>query len=212
MEFTGDFETHLTVRCANPAQVEHVRAWCAFRSVKFTHIELSRGDCISQPMLTLRGKGVLSRQHAPAAAWVERLRDAGIPVVRVKIEAAPTNADIPQTAAEAARQPADRHFEQHLKLGLKFPAELETATVIAERFGGHVSRNALRKTGQGSEERFVTQRFYGVGWPVAQAGLRALTAALAEAGLNVLDSEEEFVVYDSNLAIDRGWLAAEEKS
>lgn len=209
MEFAGEFETHLTVRCRTAAEVERVRAWCARQRVKFTHIELSRGECVSQPMLTLRGTGGLSARLTEAEAFVERLRAAGFPVVRVKIEAAPWNADVPQSDAEAARQPAERHFEQHLKLHLKSPAELATAVAVAERFGGHVSRNALRPTGQGSEERFVTRRFHGVGRPVAQAGLRALTAALREAGLVVADSEEEYVVYDSNAAVDRGWLAAE---
>jgi hypothetical protein len=40
----------------------------------------------------------------------------------------------------------------------------------------------------------------------AQARLQQLIEAIASLGFCPIDTESEFVVYDSNLALDRGWM------
>ncbi|MFE3148113.1 MULTISPECIES: hypothetical protein [unclassified Streptomyces] len=213
-EFEGEFETHLTVRlepradggAGDAREAGRLGRWAERRGMKLTHILLDRGATPDQPMLTERGRGSLSGQRAAAGLRSAELRAAGFPVVRVKIEAAPWNEDIPGTADEAATLSPDCHFEHHVKLLLTGEPQLAVARAVAERHGARLSRNARRTTGPGSHERFVTQRCYAVGRPQARAELDALLDGLAAAGLEVLETEEEFVVHDDHPAVDAGWL------
>ncbi|MET9662585.1 hypothetical protein, partial [Streptomyces sp. NPDC006510] len=178
-EFEGEFETHLTVRfdpragggtgdAEEAARLEH---WAQRNGLKLTRIVLDRGTTPDQPMLSERGRGSLSRQRTAAALRSAELRAAGFPVVRVKIEAAPWNEDIPRTADEAAALSPDCHFEHHVKLLLSGEPQLAVARAVAERHGARLSRNARRTTGPGRHERFVTQRCHAVGRPEARARL-----------------------------------------
>lgn len=211
MEFAGEFETHLTVTLDGAQDVSGLREWAARRGLKCVHILLDGGRTPSQPMLTRRGRGALSAELAAARDVAAALAAGGFAVCRVKIEAAPWNKDVPQTDADAARHPPDRHFEHHVKL-LLAPADADLAAVsdVALRHGARLSRNALRDRPDGRRERFVTQRCYGVGRPAARRWLDALLAALrpvlAAGGHDVADVEEEFVVYDTNAGVDAGWL------
>lgn len=197
--FDGEFEVHLTVACGGAAAL---RSFAAAQGLKCLHIELARGASAFQPMLSWRDRGALARQCARAEAVAAQLRAQGLTPVRIKIEAAPGNRDVPQDDAQAT---AGRYFESHIKLLLDAGADL---AALAERVRGHrahLSRNALRRREDGLDERFVTQRSLG-GLRRAQAELRALLAVLDEAGLRRLGVETEYVVYDDNLAVDDGWI------
>lgn len=128
-DFAGDFETHLTVA----GDEGRLRRWAEHHQVKYTRIVLDRGATPDQPMLTVRGHGVLPAQREAALTWIERLRAEGFSVTRVKIEAAPWNDDVPQTAAEAQRLPADCYFEHHVKLALVDETEAAAVRALAER-------------------------------------------------------------------------------
>jgi hypothetical protein len=67
-----------------------------------------------------------------------------------------------------------------------------------------VSRNARRVRPDGRQERFVTQRLYRVGRETAKQHLDSLLNALNP--YEVLEIEEEFVVYDDNVTVDAGWF------
>ncbi|MFE4831586.1 hypothetical protein [Streptomyces sp. NPDC056672] len=202
----GDFETHVTVRADRPDTIASLGAWAAAHGLKLTHIVLDRGRTPSQPMLTLHGTGSLDEQRRAAEQCVERLARAGFTVVRTKIEAAPWNAGVPQTDAEAATLPAHCHFEHHIKLRLPIPYDTKRLTAVVEGHSAHISRNARRVLSGGVQERFVTQRARGVGRPVARARLDALLDGLIAAGFQPVDIEEEFVLHDDNPAVDGGWI------
>jgi hypothetical protein len=206
MEFEGEFETHLTVRADDAQGVEAARAWADRHRLKFLHIILARGHTPSQPMVTRRGTGTLSGQLAAAAALCPELAAAGFVVTRIKIEAAPGNRDVPASDAEAADRHPGRYFEHHVKLALDPDADVAALVATARRHAAHLSRNALRVRGDGRHERFVTQRCPSVGRPAARRRLDDLLASLEAGGYPVLDVEEEYVVHDSNLAVDAGWL------
>ncbi|HEY0700568.1 MAG TPA: hypothetical protein VGD43_22525, partial [Micromonospora sp.] len=55
-------------------------------------------------------------------------------------------------------------------------------------------------------ERFVTQRCHDAGQPQARLRLAALVDELTAAGYPPVEVEEEFVVFDSNPALDHGWI------
>lgn len=195
----GDFEIHLTLR-ADP----RLAGLAAEHGLKYTRIVLDRGVTPDQPMLTLRTRGGLDAVVADARAWAVRLVADGFTVVRVKVEASPVNDGVPQTGAEV---PPQRYFEHHVKLSLA-AADLDTARRISLRHAAHLSRNARRGDAGGRHERFVTQRCHGCGRPEARRRLDALVAELTAAGLAVAEVEQEYVVLDSNPAVDAGWLPA----
>jgi hypothetical protein len=210
MELTGEFETHLTVRLDHPTRLEALECWGASRGLKCVHILLHRGVEPSQPMLTRRGTGTLSGELKVARDFARCLDRLGFPVLRIKVEAATCGPGVPQSANEAAREPPDRYFEHHVKLLLS--PELETAPLIerAERHAAHLSRNALRQRDDGCVERFVTQRCRSVGRVEARQRLEALLEAIRLLGYPVLSVKEEYVVYDSNAALDAGWIRGDE--
>ncbi len=211
MEFAGEFETHITVRVANPAAIDALRVWAERRGVTFHHIVLDRGQTPSQPMISRHGRGRLSDERAAAEELGRQLAAAGFAVSRVKIEAAPWNDDVPESDADAANRPG-RYFEHHVKLALDVAADIAALAALAVRHSAHLSRNARRVREDGLQERFVTQRCHDVGRRTASERLNALLAALTPLGHPVLSVEEEFVVYDSNPGVDTGWLELQETS
>lgn len=203
--FTGAFETHLTLGLTDDAEEERARAWARRAGVKYTRIVLDRGERPDQPMVTAYGRGTLGTRRVAAARMAAELRAAGFTVTRIKIEAAPTNADVPVTAADAAALPPDCYFEHHVKLVLD-DADVPRVRALAGPHAAHVSRNPRRRLGGTRHERFVTQRCRGVGRADARRRLDALLDALACAGLPAREIEEEFVVCDDNPGLDAGWI------
>jgi hypothetical protein len=201
----GTFETHITVAAG---EAEGLSVFAAEHGLKFLHIELDRGNTPSQPMLTLRGSGAFDQQQAEARDWCERLQAVGIRPLRVKIEATPWSPGVPQTDRDVAEEPAERYFEHHIRVRLPSErvSDLLAVTDVAERHGARLSRNARRRGPDGGHERFVNQRCRHVGRATATERLDALVTDLRTAGHEVESVEQEYVVHDSHLDLDRGWL------
>jgi hypothetical protein len=193
------YETHLTVRCDSAAESKRLRDWAAAAGLKLTEIELARGRMRSQPMLTLRDAESYAAARAEAEGVAARLRADGFVPVRVKTESAPWAPEVPGEPCAG-----ERYFEHHVKLRLAADTGLDALAARVVPHGAHLSWNARRVVGGGRHERFVTQRCRGVD---AEGAGRALDALLAElAGLDVVDVEREFVLYDSDLSVDDGWI------
>jgi hypothetical protein len=131
------------------------------------------------------------------------MRAEAFPPHRVKIEAAPWNQGVPEQDSDAVDE---RYFEHHVKLLLP-DATAGTLVALARLLQPHQARlstNARRQRADGRHERFVTQRCHRAGRITAKARLERLLAALSEH--EILEVEEEYVVLDSNLELDRGWL------
>lgn len=219
-EYPGDFEVHLTVRAGDAARLAEFQEWCRARGFKCVRIVLARGVHVEQPMATWRrGDSMLSVVRDEALALAGELTAQGLLVVRSKIEAAPENAEVPQTDAEAlegassetasseaASPETEAYFEHHVKLSRQVDAPREGLVEVCERHGAHLSRNALREAAAGREERFVTLRCYRVGRATSDARRDALMADLKALGEEILEYESEYSVFDTNLALDAGWL------
>lgn len=173
--------------------------------MKYAEIVLDTGATPRQPMVTYHGPGTLASQLATARRRTGELRGDGFDVIRVKVEAAPSNEGVPRSAAAAAALGTGCYFEHHVKLDLPGESEVELVRRIGARHGGHVSRNARRRLHGGRHQRFLTQRCAPVGREEARSRLSALLDELADAGHRVIEVEEEFVVYDDNPGLDRGW-------
>lgn len=186
------YETHVTVRCPDPAELDRLEAWSGARELKVTHILLARGRMVSQPMLTLPDRESHER-------LVPALRAAGFDPVRVKVETVPWTTDRPG--------PGGGYFEHHVKLRL--PADYDRAALesLVVPHGAHVSWNARRALVGGRHERFVTQRCAGTAGPAgAERACDVLIAELVGAGYEIDSEEREFVLYDSDLSVDDGWI------
>lgn len=206
----GAYETHFSVQLADDG-LARLGAWGAARGLKCTHIVLSRGRSPSQPMLTRTGRGSLSSALERASSLAVELDRDGFEVTRVKVEAATRNGEVPRSDADARAQPS-RYFEHHVKLLLGPEADTAAIVEVAERNAAHLSRNALRVRADGRHERFVTQRCYSVGRETALRRLDRLVTELRAVRLEIQEIEEEYVVYDTNLELDAGWIVALERS
>ncbi|QKV90989.1 hypothetical protein HUT19_03900 [Streptomyces sp. NA02950] len=207
-EVHGALETHVTVACP-PHATDRLAAWAAARGFGFTHIVLARGRTPSQPMLNLRGDGPATVWRENAARVAAELAADGFRPVRIKTEAAPWAAGVPRDDTAAAAHGPGRYFEHHIKLLL--PAEQDRAPLerLAVPHGAHVSWNARRFRDDGRQERFITQRCHGVGRATAERRLSALLGTLHTAALQLLEAEREFVLHDTNLGLDDGWITEE---
>lgn len=202
----GTFEAHVTVEADTLDRRERFRALCAERGVKCVLIELPRGQTRSQPMTSSYHRGELADVAREVADLAAAVQAASFPVSRVKLEAVITNAGLPQTDAEALAFPASNYFEFHVKALLPADADLDALRAVCERHRAHLSSNALKGDADGRSERFVTQRAYGVGRAAAEAAFERLTADLSAAGYSLSNKLREYTLYDSNVAVDAGWI------
>jgi hypothetical protein len=206
MEFTGELETHLTFCLQKEKTIEELRDWGAARGWKCLHIVLEQGEVCSQPMLTRRATGKLTDEISAVESLKKLLIADGFPVSRIKIEAAPWNEDVPQSAAEIAEHSPQRYFESHIRILCGKEANKSELIETVIKHSAHLSRNALRYREDGLEERFITQRCRTGGYAESLSQLNALLREIRGLGYTVIGVEEEYVVYDSNLEIDAGWI------
>ncbi|MEU4875468.1 hypothetical protein [Streptomyces sp. NPDC021608] len=193
------YETHVTVRCSGPDESRRLRRWAATAGLRLTHIVLARGRMREQPMLTLSGDRSWAEASARARRVVTRLVADGFVPVRVKTESAPWAPEVPLLPCGD-----ERYFEHHVKLRLAADADLLALAARVVPHGAHLSWNARRVEGDGLHERFVTQRCRGVDAEGARVALRRLLTELR--GCEVLCVEQEFVLHDSDLSVDDGWI------
>lgn len=210
MEFTGNFETHITVGLKDLDRVEALEQWGINHGLKLLHIVLDRGVTVSQLMLTRHGQGSLTNELKTAFDSSQSLNAEGFTVTRIKIEVPQWNHSVPQSNAEALNHPGDRYFEHHIKLLLEPSADILPLIDLAERHSAHLSRNLFQTRSDQYHERFVTQRCISVGRVEAQQQLQTLLKAIATLRYVAIDVEAEFVVYDSNLDLDAGWIQGKE--
>lgn len=201
------YETHVTVHCGSSDEWERLRSWAAAAGLRATLIELARGLTPAQPMLTLRGSASYAREFAHAYETAARLRADGFAPVRVKIESAPWAAEAVSGAMAAGSERGcdGGYFEHHVKLRLPADTDLDALAARVVPHGAHLSWNARRVLGGGLHERFVTQRVHEGDAADAGRALDALLARLTE--FEVAEVEREFVLHDSDVSVDDGWLA-----
>ncbi|MFJ7299157.1 hypothetical protein [Streptomyces sp. NPDC099088] len=195
------YESHVTVLCSDATEWVRLRRWAASAGLKLTHIVLARGRMRDQPMLTLSGSSSYVEQSERARDVVARLRADGFEPVRVKTESTPWAAEVPTRLG----RDDDRYFEHHVKLLLDADTDLSALAARVVPHGAHLSWNALRVRAGARHERFVTQRCRGTGADGAGLALERLLRDLN--GFMVLGVEREFVLHDSDLSVDDGWLA-----
>jgi hypothetical protein len=216
-QVTGVFEIHVFVLPLDPPaeRVEVFRVACAGAKppMKALLLELDYvGKGFVGVLQTSRYvEGDVASAREAAARDAEILRAAGFDVIREKVEALATDPGVPRDAADAARSPADRYFEFHLlidgKTGPLSEADMialrEISTQLATKFERPVplSYNALKPA-----QRFLNVRAHGVGIDQAMQPVDELARAIAERDLIVKKTIAEYICFDTNRAVDNGWL------
>ena len=205
MQKPNHYETHITVAPARDDVLERLSDWVTRNGLKWTHIVLDRGDSPSQPMVTFRGHGSIDTQRKRAAEIVRGLEQLGGRVVRIKTEGDVHNSEVPASNSDVLID-EKRYFEHHVKLRVDSSADLPALSDLVSAQGARLSRNARRTLCDGAQERFVTQRFNDRGRDDVLRELADLLQLLRDGGYDVIEVESEYVVYDSNLDLDAGWL------
>lgn len=210
--YAGTFESHITVNAESYTQVERFRQLCAEMELKSIVIELARGVSRTQPMTATHHQGSLESVLAEVQSIAQAFERHGFNVARVKLEADPDNNGVPHTDAEASLLPATNYFEFHVLVILTGLSELSALGELCAQHDVHLSSNAFKRLPEGKAQRFVTMRLYGVGRNRAAALFERLSSDLEKAGYRIARAVREYVVYDTNLLLDAGWMDSPETS
>jgi 3-methyladenine DNA glycosylase/8-oxoguanine DNA glycosylase len=152
-------------------------------------------------------RGTLMQVWNEVHSLAEQILQAGFDVVRIKIEAMTYNQDIPVEDWEVSHHPASNYFEFHIKALLPADTDLQALEQQCSEQGAHLSANALKQMAKGYHQRFITLRLYGLGRKSAQARFETLITSLRSQQIQLVQPQQEYTVYDSNLQLDAGWLA-----
>lgn len=201
------YETHITVSADEPRLLrDDLPVWADENNLKFTHIKLPSGTFDSQPMLTYWQVGGLTDQLSRADEIREALAPRGIEVTRVKVEVSIEHSDVPSKPVEGC------YFEHHVKVLIRAAQQLDGLRSAAFGVGGRLSRNARRTISDGSLERFVTLRSYDGSGADSTRKCQKLIDSITESGFEILEVENEYVLFDSNQQLDAGWLTKGERN
>lgn len=212
---TGSFEIHVFVAPLDPdaGDVQRFTAACGgHMKALLLNLDYVGKGFVGVLQSSRYVQGDVARARAAAAEDAEILRAAGFTVIREKVEAMASCAGVPQGEREAERSPRDRYFEFHVLVDrpgrpiddADVASLRGVAAAFAARLGTPVplSYNALKPA-----QRFLNVRARGVGLAEAMAPVRALEAAIAGVdGLVVKKTIAEYICFDSNRAVDNGWL------
>jgi hypothetical protein len=193
------YEVHVTISPKDLREIERFRVVSADLRLKTLIIDLADASQV-QPMTCLIVRGSFERAKEQAVSCAEALKRHGFSVVRVKIEAAPTNLEIAGNAATL--DPNVSYFECHIKVLINGKAEFSRLESFCDKNDLHISKNALRAFDNGCEERFVTMRSSSISYSRFCGRAEQHEKALREGGFTVLKVVSEACVFDSNRVID----------
>ena len=117
-----------------------------------------------------------------------------------------SNKGIPLTEEEAQLLSPENYFEFHIKLRLPPGFDYELLKSLAQEHDAHISRNPMQTMTGGWQKRFVNLRMYSVGKETAVRRLNRCIESLQSNGFAIDRVIREYAVYDSNVALDKGWI------
>ncbi|MCC5638304.1 hypothetical protein LC593_21185 [Nostoc sp. CHAB 5844] len=205
-QYTGTFEAHITICAGSPATVQRFQQICWQLNIRCILIKLPSGVVRSQPMTASHHRGTLAQVCTDVYNIAQQIWQAGFKVNRVKIEAMVYNQDIPVTDSEVSQHPATNYFEFHIKAMLANNTDLEALRQHCATQGAHLATNAFKRKINGLHQRFITLRLYGLGRNSAQARFHTLLTSLRAQRITLLQPQQEYTVFDSNIELDAGWL------
>lgn len=200
-----NLETHITIATASEKHVELARNYAINGQLKWTYIELDNGRFQSQPMITFWKPGSLDDQLSRAKEIRNDLLSIGVETVRVKVECEASNLSNIFKDNDSVKHHSG-YFECHLKIKLNHVAEVESLRKFVLDYDARLSSNARRHLSGRTSEWFVTQRAHNSSAEKAKNQNNKLVSALKGKNFVITESESEYVLFDSNLKLDKGWL------
>ncbi|RFS17858.1 hypothetical protein [Emticicia sp. C21] len=190
------FEIHITVEIFSLSQQNDFVLFCKLNEAKPLLIELSRGEFVSQPMLS---KIIESNDFAiilSAANQLSQLLTTNHFIVRrLKIEVPADEAALFSDFSTSF----EKYFEWHGKVSYTAIEKLEE---ICEAHQVHLSRNALKNE---NEFRFITLREYGTK-ATFEDRIKQLSISLKKENRIIYKPQSEYCIFDNHQYLDNGWL------
>ncbi|KAJ3117490.1 hypothetical protein HDU96_006584 [Phlyctochytrium bullatum] len=203
---------------------QQLEDFCQSHGLKLTVIHLSSGKFPEQVMV---GRYIAGRSDTIAQAvtetYLKPLQEAGFHAVRVKIESLASNKGVPQDAASKSERYPQAYFEFHWKVALD-PSRLPELNTLVRKWSSvpgpdshtqaspaglmslHLSRNAYKKLSTHLHHVFLTGRVHKEGKQVALQKHAIVSELLSKEGFKAVKAEREFVLVDTNFALDDGWF------
>jgi len=141
--------------------------------------------------------------------------DEKVNIIREKIEATASNKGVPQTNEESLNYPT-KYFEFHIRLGRKNDDTItciqedeilelkELSCQFTEKFGTPVPLS-FNQTNE--HQRYLNVRFSQIGSEEAKAKVQEIVKAIDNSkNFKWIKTIAEYVWYDSNRALDSGWI------
>ena len=187
------YETHITVE---PHDVERWKAFCLKANIKPLLILLSAGDYPLHMMCSAPFRGPERVLSMHLAALEEEICRSGFSVLRVK----------PEIALGSGRFIRGRvaYYECHMKLVIS-GSQLAELLLFSREHRLPISRNLLAGEHNGLQKWYLTTRLYNGSAIVAKKKFDRVLADV-RAAFPVQKMDTECAVYDTNPALDRGWI------
>ena len=190
-------ELHLTSSPLASQAISAFEQFCSSIQAKPIVIVLPQGQQQQQPMIS---KVVNCASKLELKQELKGLQEAfaeqGYSISRVKLEIPPWERKQAQDFVEEGQQP---YFEWHGKIQVE---QEEQVGALIQKYGGRLSQNVLKRD---PKAKFITLREYGTEEAIQQR-IAAIKAQLTTLGIVLLKEELEYCIFDSNIAVDKGWI------
>lgn len=202
--FTGRFEIHTTVETQDPGEFLERLGPTGLKPVM---VQLEGDPENPHPIHLMTATwhtGTLAGAKREALKEDLTLRKMGLIPIRTKIEAALATKGIPRTNEHAKAFPKN-YFESHFLFPVRDEADHAALTSLCTERGIALSGILRGPRGLDQGVRYASFRHYHTGFLYAAAGTKVLIRTLEDLGRYSQKNHSEYVVYDSNPDMDRGW-------
>lgn len=204
------YELHITVICEE-ARLADFQQTCSALGAKGLLIVLPKGEHQRQVQSGFHKYGSMAEVFDILKTQQDSFTKAGFTVVRSKVELKLGTSFSKCVPLLSGICPNGQYFEFHLQVRLHYDrlAELEK---VSSRHNAHLSRNAYKTDKElGLVWQFLTLRFHDLGLDASQDRFHALRESLLASNFEVVKTESEYAIYDSNVNVDAGWAETSSK-
>lgn len=207
MENKLPFEIHVTVE---KSEQDYFVKTCQILGVKPIIIAMQANqkqvnDVMTSSVFIGSNRGAMEELERVSAG----LKDAGLKVIREKIETVPWHTAAPSKEFNNPVMPINCYFESHLGIKIKDDKEDIQKNKLSEFCSKnelHLSRNAFKMDDSGSYTIMATYRLYSGYSEDFIDTVEKLRSGLSDIGFEVEKVITEFSIYDTKVSHDSEWL------
>lgn len=201
---TLPYELHISIDITD---IEKARSVCLANGIKLTEIAISRDGVLFDAMTSSVFYGTNQGAFEQLAGTEKMFNEAGVTVVRRKIESSPWHPLVPVNAD----MPKGCYFEAHIGVALReeneeaYQARWADLRKITGDHGCKASFNLNKIFTATNQMVMVTLRSYVLERTKFQNALNNVMASLVSSGFDATKPNIEFAIYDSNPQHDYLW-------